>query len=196
MPDVRTPSGTRPFLNEPDTGEWNMIPNPLHPAVVHFPIVLAVLLPLVAAVALVAIRRGGSVRQWWGMTLAVMLGLAASSFAAVRTGEAEEDRVERAVGEQPLHAHEEAGERFLVLTGALLVIGAAGLLPKRAGAAFRLVGAAATAGVLVAGWQVGHTGGQLVYQHGAAAAYGAAGPGPDGGRVPAVVRRRDRDDDR
>lgn len=154
-----------------------MIPDPLHPAVVHFPIVFAMLLPLVAVVAVVAIRRGGSVRQWWGITLAVMLGLAVSSFAAVRTGEAEEDRVERAVGEPPLHTHEEAGERFLILTGALLVIGAAGLLPKRAGAAFRLLGAAAAAGVLVAGWQVGHTGGELVYQHGAAAVYvsGATG---------------------
>jgi hypothetical protein len=139
-----------------------MIPDPLHAAVVHFPIVFAMLLPCIATAAVITIRRGGSVRLWWGITLAVMLGLAASSFAAVRTGEAEEDRVERAVGELPLHAHEEAGERFLILTAALLVIGAAGLLPRRTGAAFRLLGAAAAAGVMVAGWQVGHTGGQLV----------------------------------
>jgi uncharacterized membrane protein len=154
-----------------------MIPDPLHAAVVHFPIVFAMLLPLIAALALIAIRRGGNVRQWWGITLAVMLGLAASSFVAVRTGEAEEDRVERAVGEQPLHSHEEAAERFLVLTGALLVVGAAGLLPRRAGAAFRLIGAAAAVGIMVAGWQVGHTGGELVYRHGAAAAYVAGAPG-------------------
>jgi uncharacterized membrane protein len=182
------------LLKRPDTGEWIMIPEPLHAAVVHFPIVFAMLLPLVAAVALVAIHRAGSITQWWGITLAVMLGLAASSFVAVRTGEAEEDRVERAVGEQPLHAHEEAGERFLVLTGALLVIGAAGLLPKRAGAAFRLIGAAAAAGVMVAGWQVGHTGGELVYRHGAAAAYHAGEAGA-GSLAPAAVRRRERRDD-
>jgi uncharacterized membrane protein len=162
-----------------------MIPDPLHAAVVHFPIVFAMLLPLIAAIALIVIRRGGSIRQWWGITLAVMLGLAASSFVAVRTGEAEEDRVERAVGEQPLHSHEEAGERFLVLTGLLLVIGAAGLLPKRAGATFRLIGAAAAAGVMVAGWQVGHTGGELVYRYGAAAAYVAGETGVDGSWTPA-----------
>jgi uncharacterized membrane protein len=172
-----------------------MIPEPFHAAVVHFPIVFAMLLPLIAAVALVAIRRGGSITQWWGITLAVMLGLAASSFVAVRTGEAEEDRVERAVGEQPLHAHEEAGERFLVLTGALLVIGAAGLLPKRAGSAFRLIGAAAAAGVMVAGWQVGHTGGELVYRYGAADAYVSGDRGVEGPRAPALVRRRDNSDD-
>lgn len=165
-----------------------MIPEPLHPAVIHFPIVFAMLLPAVAAVALVAIRRGGSVRHWWGLALAVMVGLAASSFVAVRTGEAEEDRVERVVGEQPLHTHEEASERFLVLTGALLALGAGGLLPKRAGGAFRLLSSAATIGILVAGWQVGHTGGQLVYRHGAAAAYVS----PADATVETSVTRRSR----
>jgi uncharacterized membrane protein len=171
-----------------------MIPDPLHAAVVHFPVVFAMLLPLVAVVALVAIRRGGSIRQWWGITLVVMLGLAVSSFAAVRTGEAQEDRVERVVAEHPLHTHEEAGERFLLLTGVLLVIGAAGLLPKRAGAAFRLIGAAAAAGVMVAGWQVGHTGGELVYRHGAAAAY-VAGEAGANGQAPATSRRSEAGDD-
>jgi hypothetical protein len=172
-----------------------MIPDPLHAAVIHFPIALAMLLPLVAAVALVAIRRGGSVRQWWGITLAVVLALAVSSFVAVRTGEAEEDRVERAVGEQPLHTHEEAGERFLVLTGALLALGAAGLLPKRVGGAFRLLGSVATVGVLVAGWQVGHTGGELVYRHGAAAVYVSGAGGTEAARATAVAGRPSDDDD-
>lgn len=175
-----------------------MIPNPLHAAVVHFPVVFAMLLPLVAAVALFAIRRGGGIRQWWGITVAVMLALAVSAFAAVRTGEAEEDRVERVVGEQPLHSHEEAAERFLLLSGALLAIGAAGLLPKRTGSAFRLLGSVATVGILVAGWQVGHSGGELVYRHGAAAAYGS-GATREAQAAPvtadAAVRRRSDDDD-
>jgi uncharacterized membrane protein len=175
-----------------------MIPDPLHAAVVHFPIVFAMILPLVAAVALLAIRRGGSVRQWWGIALAVMLGLAVSSFAAVRTGEAEEDRVERAVGEQPLHDHEEAGERFIVLAGGMLALGALGLLPRRAGGAFRVIGTMATVGILFAGWQVGHSGGQLVYQHGAAAAYVGATDLTDSAAATtraAAGRRLDEDDD-
>jgi hypothetical protein len=39
----------------------------------------------------------------------------------------------------------------------------------------RLVGTAGTMAVLAAGWNVGHSGGQLVYQHNAGAAYGPAG---------------------
>jgi uncharacterized membrane protein len=192
--DAALPRRNIPSTN-PLPEDGSMIPDPLHAAVVHFPVVLAMLLPLIAVVALLAIRRGGSIRQWWGITLAVMLGLAASSFAAVRTGEAEEDRVERVVGEQPLHSHEEAGERFLILAGALLVLGAAGLLPKRAGAAFRLIGTAAAVGVMAAGWQVGHTGGELVYRYGAAAAYMAGETGAEEPRVPAAVRRRESGDD-
>ena len=40
-----------------------MIPEPLHPAVVHFPIVLVVLLPLAAMTALLLIRRGEEARK-------------------------------------------------------------------------------------------------------------------------------------
>lgn len=148
-----------------------MLPVPLHAAIVHFPIVFAVVLPVAALISLLAIRRGGSVVRWWGATLVLMAALSAASFAAVRSGEGEEERVERIVREQPLEAHEEAGERFLVLTGFLVLVGATGLLPGRAGGALRLLGGAATLGVLAAGWQVGHSGGELVYRHGAAAAY-------------------------
>jgi uncharacterized membrane protein len=173
-----------------------MIPDPLHAAVVHFPVVFAMLLPLVAVAALVAIRRDGSVRQWWGITLIVMFALAVSSYAAIRTGEAEEDRVERVVGEQPLHVHEEAAERFLVLTGALLALGGLGLLPARAGATFRLLGTVATVGVMAAGWQVGHTGGELVYRHGAASTYSSVAGSADAAQRPAEADRwrRSRDD--
>ena len=175
-----------------------MIPEPLHAAVVHFPIAFAMLLPLVAVVALIAIRRGGSVRQWWGIVLAVMLGLAVSSFAAVRTGDADEDRVERTVGEQPMHTHEEAGERFLLLTGALLALSAGGLLSNRVGSGLRLLGSVATVGIVVAGWQVGHSGGELVYRHGAASVYvsGATDRGAaDGGSAAATPGRRRGEDD-
>jgi uncharacterized membrane protein len=155
-----------------------MLPEPLHAAVVHFPIVFAVLLPLVAVLSLVAIRRGGNVRLWWGITVSVMLALAASSFTAVRTGEAEEDRVEDVVGDRAMHTHEEAGERFLVLTGGLLLLGVAGLIPRRFGGVMRAAAVIASVGVLAAGWQVGHSGGELVYRHGAASAYApAAGSG-------------------
>ena len=47
-----------------------MLPNPLHPAVVHFPIVLAVLMPLFVIGALWAIRRGAAPLRAWSLPLA------------------------------------------------------------------------------------------------------------------------------
>ncbi|NIP80713.1 MAG: hypothetical protein GWM90_16430 [Gemmatimonadetes bacterium] len=154
-----------------------MLPDPLHPAIVHFPIVLAVLLPAFAVGALWAIRRGARPGWAWAVPLALAAVLAGSSWLAVETGEAQEDRVEDVVGEQVLHAHEEAGERFLVLSGILLLIMGAGLLKGRAGSASRLVGTVGAAALVIAAVQVGDAGGKLVYEHGAAAAYAS----PDAG---------------
>ena len=46
------------------------MPDPLHPAVVHLPIALAVLVPLGALAALLAIWKGFlPARSWWGVVL-------------------------------------------------------------------------------------------------------------------------------
>lgn len=148
-----------------------MLPDPIHPAVVHFPIVLAVLLPIFALGALWAIRRGSVPLRAWALPVVVAAALAASAWAAVTTGEAEEDRVESVVGEEVLHEHEEAGERFLLLSGALLLVAAGGLFGGAPGAAARYVATFGTLIVLVAAIQVGEAGGELVYRHGAASAY-------------------------
>lgn len=144
---------------------------PLHPSVVHFPIVLTVLLPIFAFAALWAIRQGTTPRRAWSVPVAVAAALALSAFVATRTGEAEEERVERVVSESAIHDHEEAAERFLMLSGVLLLVAVAGLLPRTVGRAARIVTAAGTVGLAAAGAQVGHSGGTLVYRHGAARAY-------------------------
>ena len=146
---------------------------PLHPLVVHFPIVLAVLLPISALVALLLVRRGTTARRAWAVPLAVAAALSVSAFAATQTGGQEEDRVERVVSEDAIHDHEEAGERFFVLSGVLLAIAAAGLLGGTAGQAARLLSMAGAIGLVAAAVQVGHSGGALVYRHGAASAYTA-----------------------
>lgn len=170
-----------------------MLPNPLHPAVVHFPIVLSVLLPLVALGALWAIRGGASMRRAWAVPLALAGALAASSWMAVETGEAEEDRVEEVVGERALHEHEEAAERFLVLSGALLLLTATGMAGGQLGRAGRMLSTVGAVGLIAAGVQVGAAGGELVYEHGAGNAYTAgvqAGAEPSG-----EARFEGRDDD-
>lgn len=154
-----------------------MLPDPLHPAVVHFPIVLIVLLPFVAAGALWAIRGGARPARAWAVPVAAAAALTLSSWVAVETGEGEEEKVEPVVAEASLDRHEEDAERFLLLSGVLLVITAAGLLRGVPGRAARLGATAGALGLMALGAQVGHSGGNLVYRDGAASAYtlGAAG---------------------
>ena len=148
-----------------------MLPDPLHPAVVHFPIVLMFLVPIAAVLAVWAIRRGADTRRTWAIPLALATALAVSAFVALRTGEAEEDRVEAVVSEAALHEHEEAAERFLVLSGVLLLVAGAGLVRGDLGRAARLVTVVGSFGLVVAGVQVGAEGGELVYEHNAGSAY-------------------------
>jgi len=155
-----------------------MLPNPLHPAVVHFPVVLALLLPFFAAGALWAIRRGTTPRRAWAIPVALALALALSAWVAVQTGEAQDERVERVVAEQPLEAHEEAAELFLTLSGGLALLVAAGLVRGRVGRLSRGLATAGAVALVVVAAQVGHSGGQLVYRYGAASAYtGGQGAG-------------------
>ncbi|HET6579316.1 MAG TPA: transglutaminaseTgpA domain-containing protein [Gemmatimonadales bacterium] len=154
-----------------------MLPDPLHPAIVHFPIVFMFLLPVAAASALWAIRRGGSPRRAWAIPSGLALALTLSAWLAVETGESQEERVEDRVSDGALHPHEEAAERFLLLSGVLLLVSGAGLLGGRAGRSARLVTVVGAVGLAAAGTQVGHTGGKLVYQYGAASAYTQAEAG-------------------
>ena len=148
-----------------------MVPSPLHPAVVHFPIVFAVLLPVAALLALLFIRKGAAPLRAWAFPLAIAAGMTGSAWVALQTGEAEEEKVEAYVSEAAIHEHEEAAERFLLIGGVVTLVAGAGLLSGVLGSAARIVATAGTVVVLLAGVQVGRAGGELVYEHGAAQAY-------------------------
>lgn len=170
---------------------------PMHPLVVHFPVVLVVLLPISIAVVLWAIRKGATPRRVWAVPLALAATLALSAWVATETGEAQEDKVERVVARGALHGHEEAAERFLVLSGVLALVVAAGLAPGLVGRAARIVSAVGAVGLVAAGAQVGHSGGLLVYREGAASAYTNPTAGPrdvSGLRSSGVAQRDDADD--
>src|SRR5688500_15760950 len=119
-----------------------MLPSPLHPAVVHFPIVFAVLLPIAALFALWVIRRGAAPLRAWAFPLAIAVGLTGSAWVAIQTGEAEEERVEAYVAESAIHEHEEAAERLLLVAGVVTLVAGAGLLTGAFGSAARLVATA------------------------------------------------------
>lgn len=146
------------------------MPTPLHPAVVHFPVALAVLLPILAIGAAVRCHRTPS-RLTWGVVVFSAALLAFSSWMAVETGEEQEEVVEAVVPRAALHEHEEAAEALLAASGIVTVLLAVGLVSARWGRPVRAVGAAATLALLPLAWGVGSSGGALVYEHGAAAAY-------------------------
>lgn len=147
------------------------LPDPLHPAVVHLPLALAMLAPFAAALVFIVILRGWLPPRAW---LAVVLFqglLAGSAWFAIETGEDQEERVERVVSERFLEKHEENAERFLKVAVAALIVSAGGIFAGRAGAVGRGATVVAAGLALAAAVAVGHTGGELVYRHGAAHAY-------------------------
>jgi len=182
----------------------SFLPFPLHPAIVHFPIALSVLLPFFAVGAMWAIRRGSRPRMAWGVTTALFAALSLSSWVAVQTGEQQDERVEEIVAEAPLETHEEAAEAFLLFSLGVLGVAAIGLLPGRVGTGARMLGTLGSVALLGAGYRVGHSGGELVYQYGAASAYTRGGTVERGGdvvREPGGDRarpsaKREDDDDR
>ena len=170
----------------------SLVPNPLHPAVVHLPVAIAVLVPIVAVAALVFIRRGARARTAWGVTVALLGALLLSGWVSLKTGEQQEERVEDVVAGRSIHVHEEAAELFLATSAAVLATSLAGLVGGRIGQAGRWVATLGTVGILGAGWNVGHTGGMLVYRDGAASAYLTEARV---GSVEGEVERQSRDDD-
>jgi len=166
-----------------------------HPRIVHLPIALAVIVPLVASGVLLAWWRDWlPARSWW-IAVALQGLLVTTGFAAMQTGEADEERVEHLVPHDAVEAHEEAGEAFVWLgAGVFVLFALGGALPKRTlqlgFASAAVVGSLAG---LAAGVSVGSKGGDLVYVHGAANAFTSSAP--SGGSAPVGSAHDDDHDD-
>ncbi len=146
---------------------------PLHPKLVHLPLGLAVVLPLVLLVLTFAIYRNWlPPRAWW---LGVMLSalMSASAFIAMNTGDADEERVERVVAEHEIHEHETAAEYFSYIgTGVmLLVVATAFVKDRRKMLALQSLCTLLAIFTLSVAIRTGHLGGKLVYKYNAAKAY-------------------------
>lgn len=145
----------------------NFIPNPLHPAVVHFPIVL-IMLGAALSIGAVFWRKG-----YVPAFAAALLALGAlGAWAAMQTGESDGGLVESTTApvESLLEAHENWAKRTVAAAtvAAGIAIGAAALF--RFPRAARIVAGAAALAAGLASWTVyetGHRGGALVYRHGA-----------------------------
>lgn len=171
------------------------LPSPLHPAVVHFPIVL-LLLGSVAAVAAVFIRRW----QLPGIAAALFVLGAAGAVLAVQTG----GREGEVAGEIPaieslVDQHEEWAERTQVAAIIVALLAVAAVVITRWPMATRALGVATAVGALAAAWcviETGHHGGQLVYRHGAGVNVAPAGANDAVGKATSSTdSRRAHDDD-
>ena len=152
-----------------------MLPDPLHPEVVHFPIAL---LLLGAPLAVVAVF----VRRWNLPVLAAVVLALGGGGALVATwtgGQAAELAGElNGGGEQVLDQHEDWGGRArnAGIVAAVLAVASASLFRKPVAA--RAAGAAAALAAVAAAFsvaQAGHYGGQVVYKHGVGVNTAAAG---------------------
>ncbi len=170
-----------------------MLPDPLHPAVVHFPIVLAVLIPPLALLVVWAIRSGHVPARAWLSVVVLQLLLWGAAWAALETGESDEERVERAVAERYIEDHEDSAERFLLLALLGIPIAVVGLLRGMPGAVAQVLTVFVALAALGAVAITGHSGGELVYRHGAASAYASVAPRGQEGRW--AYSERDDDDD-
>jgi hypothetical protein len=165
-----------------------------HPKLVHVPMGLGVLMPLIAGGLFIAWWRGWLPRRGWLVAVLLQAILLLSGIMALRSGEAEEEQVEGVVAERFVEAHEEAAQTFVWTSGGVLAVMvlAAALGSRRAGLP---VAAAATLGTIVVlglGYRTGEAGGRLVYQHGAAQAHVALSSGT--ARVAPVASGEDGDD--
>jgi uncharacterized membrane protein len=143
------------------------IPDPLHPALVHFPIVL-ILLGTGLAILAVFWRKGYV--PAFAAALLVMGALGA--WAAVASGKSDGGLVENtSVGVGALlDAHETWAERTLTAAAIAAVMAVGSVALFRFPRAARGGAVAAALAAMVAAWTVyetGHRGGALVYKHGA-----------------------------
>lgn len=174
---------------------------PLHPATVHVPLGLAVVLPPLVLWAAYRTFKGGETRALWGTIVFIQLVLVGAAFYAMSAGEHDEEIVEEVVSGRRIHAHETMGKQFAwtglaSLACTVLLIGASGA-PARALAVIAVLLSIGTGGLAA---RAGHSGGKLVYVYGAASAHvnaaRQAGTGAPGGgaRAPAGETPREHDE--
>jgi len=164
---------------------------PFHPKIVHLPMALAALMPLLTLGFLLAWWRGWLPRKAFYAVIALQAVLVGTGYLAMQSGEEDEERVEKVVAKKLIHEHEEAAEAFVYTGGgALVLMLLAGFYPKEKIALIAaMLSLATTFAVLMMGIRTGDAGGALVYRHGAASAY--AGPA----RAPTRGGEHDKDKD-
>jgi len=145
---------------------------PLHPAIVHLPIGLALIMPFLAAGIYFMVKTGRLAAGAWIIPVVLQVLVVAASFAAMQTGEHEEDQVEKVVAEEFIETHEDAAKLFMFSAVLSLLVTAAGYFDLSLQNVIRMAAVAVLFVSAAAVLYAGKLGGELVYKHGAASAYG------------------------
>ena len=169
---------------------------PLHPAIVHAPLGLALAVPAVLLALTIALfrRKVGPRAFLLGALLQVIV--VGGGLLAIATGNAEESRVEAVVSEAALDRHEDLATIFVsAAAGTLVTILAASFARERWSRGFAIAGTGASAAVLALGLAVGHAGGSLVYRDRAASVYSGSSAGAQPGGALGAQSGAGADDD-
>lgn len=149
-----------------------MNPTPLHPIIVHFPLALGFLLPVIALVVAFFIKKGRFTAQTWLMVVGLQVFMLIAGYAALQTGEREEMIVEHVTGKPPLQEHEARAEMFVAGTVAATAL--VSVVPFLRPALHFYVQLGTVVLMLMnafLGYRAGDAGGALVYKYGAANGY-------------------------
>ena len=146
---------------------------PLHPGLVHLPLGIVFILPILSLLFLFFLKKTFLNRNAF-IFLVILHGLlCATSFVAMETGEDEEDKVEKIVEEYHIEEHEQKAEDFLISTivvfiFTLIIYFIPNINFFIGGSLFLLILQFA---LIFMAYEVGHTGGELVYKYKAADSY-------------------------
>lgn len=146
---------------------------PLHPAVVHLPMGLIFILPIVTLLIAALFFRKTLSKHALLIVVLLHAFLVGASYLALETGENEEHQVEKVISESLIENHEERAETFMLATVIVFLFSIGLILPGTA-LPLKPIAGLVLGGqfvLLALGYRVGHSGGELVYVHGAAQAY-------------------------
>lgn len=140
---------------------------PFHPIAVHIPLTLSVLMPILIGIVLWGQKKEWFSPKTWLLLIFLQTLLVGTGFVAMQLGELDGEKVERVVAESFIEAHEEWAEVFVWTGACLLIVMVVPAVIVRA-RFFKPLSLAGAVLALIPAIYTGHSGGQLVYRHGAA----------------------------
>ncbi|MAD61205.1 MAG: hypothetical protein CMH49_06820 [Myxococcales bacterium] len=146
---------------------------PLHPKIVHIPLALAVILPMLNMTLILSWWRQWLPRRVWLISACLHAVMTFGSLVAMQTGESDLDVVEKVVNKSKITEHEEAAELFLwanVMTMLLALVAAIAENEKQ-GLQFAIICTVLSAVGAFLAIEAGDYGGKLVYKYGAGRAF-------------------------